>query len=306
MKVKISFSDFWVGFKPHYNWFYLFLQKHFEIELSEKPDFLIFSAYGNNHLSYNCIKIFYTGENVRPDFNFCDYALTFDFLNHPRHLRLPLYAAIYGMEPEKLLENKLKDIEQFLDIKKEFCAMVVSQPNAEKRIDFYHKLSKYKKVHSGGKLLNNIGGPVKNKIQFISDFKFTFAFENSSFPGYVTEKIYEPMFVNSIPIYWGSPMVYLDFNSKSFVNHHDYKSDEEVIDRIIELDQDKYKMADLLNESWFTNNKLNEYCDKEILRSFFDIIFNQTITPVSSTVLGKLHIYKKQSKISLRRFKKHF
>lgn len=295
-----------MGFKPHYNWFYLLLQKHFQVELSDEPDFLIYSAYGNKHLSYNCIKIFYTGENVRPDFNFCDYALTFDFLNHPRHLRLPLYAAIYGLEPENLLSNKLKNIEQFLDQKKEFCAMVVSQANAQKRIDFYHKLSKYKKVHSGGKVLNNVGGPVKNKIQFISEFKFTFAFENSSYPGYVTEKIYEPMFVNSIPIYWGSPLVHRDFNTKSFVNYHNYGNDEEVIDRIIELDQDKYKMSDLLNESWFTNNKLNEFCDKEILLSFFDNIFNQTITPVSSTVLGKLHIYKKQSKISLSRLKKHF
>jgi hypothetical protein len=167
-------------------------------------------------------------------------------------------------------------------------------------------LSKYKKVHSGGKILNNVGGPVKNKIQFISEFKFTFAFENSSFPGYVTEKVYEPMFVNSIPIYWGSPLVHLDFNTKSFVNHHDYKNDEEVIDRIIELDSDKYKMADLLNETWFTNNQLNQYCNKELLRSFFANIFNQNIIPVSSTAFGKFNIYVKQSKISLSRFKKIF
>lgn len=118
-------------------------------------------------------------------------------------------------------------------------------------------MSKYKKVHSGGKLLNNFGDTVKDKLEFISDFKFTFAFENSSYPGYVTEKIYDSMFVNSIPIYWGSPLINIDFNTKSFVNHHDYNNDEEVIQRIIELDQDKYKMADLLKESWFTNNKLN-------------------------------------------------
>jgi len=219
---------------------------------------------------------------------------------------LPLYAAIYGMEPVNLLENKLKDIEQFLDLKKEFCAMVVSQVKSQKRIDFFHKLSKYKKVLSGGKVLNNVGGPVKNKLQFISDFKFTFAFENSSYPGYVTEKVYEPMFVDSIPIYWGSPLIHLDFNTKSFVNHHDFDNDDEVIDRIIELDNDKYKMADLLNESWFINNKLNQYCDRETLRLFFVNIFNQNIIPVSSTAFGKFNIYIKQSKISLSRFKKIF
>jgi hypothetical protein len=114
------------------------------------------------------------------------------------------------------------------------------------------------------------------------------------------------MFVNSIPIYWGSPLINLDFNTKSFVNLHDFKSDEEVICRIIELDQDKYKMVDLLNENWFTNNQLNQYCDRETLRLFFDKIFNQNITPVSSTFLGKFNLYLKNSKISLSRFKKKF
>lgn len=306
MTIKLAFSDFWVGFKPHYNWFYLFLKKHFDVELSDEPQFLIYSSYGNNHLKYDCIKIFYTGENVRPDFNFCDYALTFDFLHHPRHLRLPLYAAIYGFEPENLLKDKLTDIDQFLSQKKEFCAMVVSQAKSQKRIDFFHKLSKYKKVHSGGKVLNNVGGPVKNKMQFVSDFKFTFAFENSSYPGYVTEKIYEPMFVNSIPIYWGSPLVHLDFNARSFINYHEYNNDEEVIDRIIELDQDKNKMADLLKESWFSNNQLNEYCDRERLRLFFEKIFTENITPVSSTIKGKYYVYKRETKIVLSRFKKKF
>ena len=167
-------------------------------------------------------------------------------------------------------------------------------------------MSKYKKVHSGGKLLNNFGDTVKDKLEFISDFKFTFAFENSSYPGYVTEKIYDSMFVNSIPIYWGSPLINIDFNTKSFVNHHDYNNDEEVIQRIIELDQDKYKMADLLKESWFTNNKLNPYCDQETLRMFFHKIFNNQIHPVSSSLFGRYNAYKLRSKIALSKLKKRF
>ena len=41
---------------------------------------------------------------------------------------------------------------------------------------------------------------------------FTIAFKNDSYPGYTTEKIYEPMYVNSLPIYSGNPLVYRDFN----------------------------------------------------------------------------------------------
>lgn len=75
--------------------------------------------------------------------------------------------------------------------------------------------------------------------------------------------------MNSILIYWGSPLIHLDFNTKSLINHHDYNSDQEVIARIIELDQGKYKMADIMKETWFSNNVLNTYCNKETLRFFF-------------------------------------
>ena len=141
-------------------------------------------------------------------------------------------------------------------------------------------------------------------MEFISDFKFTFAFENSSFPGYVTEKIYEPMFVNSIPIYWGSELIHKDFNTKSFVNCHDFNNDDEVIDRIIQLDQDKYKMAELLSENWFLDNTLNQYLNREALLDFFNLIFFLKIKPISSTVYGKMNTFKKKSLIDLSKFKK--
>jgi glyoxylate carboligase len=54
--------------------------------------------------------------------------------------------------------------------------------------------------------MNNIGYIVDNKRQFQSEYKFSIAFENNAhrpqYPGYTTEKIMEPMTVNSIPIYW--------------------------------------------------------------------------------------------------------
>ena len=41
----------------------------------------------------------------------------------------------------------------------------------------------------GGKYKNNIGGFIKNKIQFLSSYKFSIAIENSEGDGYITEKI---------------------------------------------------------------------------------------------------------------------
>ena len=65
--------------------------------------------------------------------------------------------------------------------KRKFCAFVVSNSNANGiRRDFFETLSEYKKVDSGGRYLNNVGGAVKDKIEFCSQHKFTIAFENTN------------------------------------------------------------------------------------------------------------------------------
>lgn len=65
-KIKINFTDFWPGFDKTNNYFYNLLKEEFDIELSNHPDYLFFSIFGNEHQRYNCKKIFYTGENVAP------------------------------------------------------------------------------------------------------------------------------------------------------------------------------------------------------------------------------------------------
>jgi hypothetical protein len=60
------------------------------------------------------------------------------------------------------------------------------------------------------------------KRRFLSQYKFTIAFENYVYPGYQTEKLYDAMFCQSLPIYCGDPNVGEIFNTKSFLNAADY------------------------------------------------------------------------------------
>jgi len=58
----------------------------------------------------------------------------------------------------------------------------------------------------------------ERKRQFLSEYKFTIAFENYVYPGYQTEKLYDAMLVNSIPVYCGDPNIGEIFNTASFIN----------------------------------------------------------------------------------------
>ena len=234
--IRIKFVDFYPNFRPEKAPLWKRLWDFYTVELSDNPDWLVYSVFGNEHLNYNnCVKIFFTGENQAPDFNFCDYAFGFDYIDFgDRYMRLPLWL-LYPNDIHAMLH---KHERQTLDSKTDFCSFVVSNPHGnEARAQFMEKLSEYKQVHSGGRWRNNVGGPVADKLAFQKKHKFSMAFENACHPGYTTEKIVQSFAAQTVPIYWGDPRVAETFNKEAFINCNDYPDWESMIARVKEIDQ---------------------------------------------------------------------
>ena len=243
--------------------------KNYDVIIDDEAVILFYSTYGFEHYKYSCTKVFYTGENIRPNFNDCDFAFSFDFSPSPKNYRLPLYA--FYDDVEKLVKSP--DSQSEGKKKSKFCCFLVSNPVSTIRNNFFVELSKRKHVDSGGSVYNNLNGLVKEKREFIKDYKFVIAFENSSYPGYVTEKIFEPLLEDCIPIYWGSPEINKDFNTKRFINCHDYNSFEEVIDLVLEIDDDHEKYLNYVKQPAFENNRVNEFVkDSNISKKLDEII----------------------------------
>jgi hypothetical protein len=286
--VKVKFDQLYGGFNTSDNFFTRHLSAKYNVVISDDPDFYFFThpVYGSKeYLKYKCHRIFFGGENIRANWNICDYVFDSDFYQHnPRQKRLPLWAywPLEAINQQKNFQN--------LNDKKKFCCMVVSNPNCKERNEFFHQLSKYKKVDSGGRYLNNIGFPVEDKMDFIKDYKFVIAFENSSYPGYTTEKLIEPFFAHSIPIYWGNPVVDKDFNVNSFINIKDVSEFDGAINKIIELDNDDEKYLAMRNESYFVDYKIPKEFSKEAIQEFFDYIINDSKLkrPVATIQMKKL------------------
>ncbi|MFW5704365.1 MAG: glycosyltransferase family 10 domain-containing protein [Nanoarchaeota archaeon] len=192
--------------------------------------------------------------------------------------------------PYFMFTHEKKKLNQMIEIKKnnlyskkkKFCAFIVSNPASLDRIDFFKKLSKYKKVDSYGKVLRNISISKLPKYFIDNDklyrnYKFVICFENSYAKEYITEKLPNVMMANSIPIYRGAPNVGEYFNTKSFINYDDYGSYDKMIEKIIELDQDDEKYQNFLKEPWFKNNKIPNKIKKkeEDLKKFYDKIFKE-------------------------------
>lgn len=206
------------------------LTKLFEFEESDKPNFIIFGPYGNDiPKKGNYIRIGYFCENVIPDFSSCDWAFG---IPREEHIKKVNYKRIqwHGLNPHSLVKNLSEnDIDLIINTRKKFCNFLYSNP-VPYREEFFKQLSKYKKIDAPGKSMNNMptidtlykGDYWQRKKQFLAEYKFTIAFENYNYPGYQTEKLYDAMQANSIPIYSGDPDISKIFNTKSFINAPDH------------------------------------------------------------------------------------
>ncbi|MGL2673685.1 glycosyltransferase family 10 domain-containing protein, partial [Helicobacter pylori] len=319
--LKIAVANWWGDeevkeFKK--NILYFILIQRYTITLHQNPDKPADIVFGNplgsarKILSYqNAKRVFYTGENEVPNFNLFDYAIGFDELDfRDRYLRMPLYYASLHYKAESVNDTtapyKIKDDSLYAlkkpshhfkenhpnlcavvndesdPLKRGFASFVVSNPNAPIRNAFYDALNSIEPVTGGGSVKNTLGYNVKNKSEFLSQYKFNLCFENTQGYGYVTEKIIDAYFSHTIPIYWGSPSVAKDFNPKSFVNVCDFKDFDEAIDYVRYLHTHKNAYLDMLYENPLNtlDGKAYFYQDlsfKKILDFFKTILENDTI-----------------------------
>jgi hypothetical protein len=167
---------------------------------------------------------------------------------------------------------------------------MVTNPVCKERNEFFAKLSEYKKVDSGGGYLNNIGFIVDDKMNFIKDYKFIIAFENSAQPGYTTEKVLQGKQADIVPIYWGNPIIDKEMNTRGFINFGEYDCFDKLIKRVIEVDNNDELYLQYLKEPIFYNRQPNEYFDEERLVTFFEkVVTSLDKPPVSKSLYFKAY-----------------
>lgn len=274
--IKIGFTDFWPNWPKEDNFIVRILKERYHVEVTDNPDYLFYSVFSNQYLHHDGIRIFYTGENLVPDFNLCDYGIGFSLLDfNDRYVRYPLYLN-YNTD-FAMAKTKHLSAESAIKHQTKFCNFVYSNKDAPpERKTFKDLLNSYQTVDSGGRYENNVGGPVEDKLAFQTQYRFSIAFENDSTPGYITEKLIQAFAAKTIPIYWGDPDVGKYFNTKAFVNVHDYPSFEAVLKDIQRLDQDEQARLTMLQEPMLLPEQ-EHYHDRveASLKAFLFKIFDQ-------------------------------
>ena len=256
------------------------LKKKYYVNINPyNPDYLIYNIFGCNHLDpkyNNSIKIAFYTENQIPDFSIADYCIGHSHLNYlDRYLKLPIYFVnrlfFKKNEIEVIRKKVLKN-----PLRKKFCAALISNniTTDNFRLDFINELNKYKEIDMGGLYRNNVGY-IKNKLEFLSLYKFSIAMENTEGDGYLSEKILDAFLSGTIPIYYGDYMLDEYINPETFILIKGKKDIKAKIEYIKQIDNNSELYRHILKKKLFLRNEyLGNQFKKEFIE-FFEHIFSQ-------------------------------
>jgi len=277
--IRLAYANMWPNMNPRHmpqDYFFEYvLSQHYNVEYNtSSPDILIYSVFGEPpdvyQLPHHTLRIAYSGEPYDAK-GPADLFIGSKISESPYYFRLPFWAicmqwdtqptlyiglqgqgahhiaaGILSSKNENMRMSNLQKRHLGLSTQEKFCNFTYSKPVKE-RIEFFLKLNQYKKVDSTGAVFNNTGYHMQNKSLELSNYKFTIAFENTVTPGYVTEKLLEPLAAGSIPIYHGSDECVRDFNPQSFIKISDFSSWDDAVEYIKLVDNTEDLRQQYLN-----------------------------------------------------------
>lgn len=250
MSLKISFTNFWPGFDPQSNFFLYVISRSttrsIEVVETTEADLVITSCFPNKKIpkipkSRNAkTNWFYTGENLRPNFEKYNANFSFDFSDRSNAFRLPLWWMYldWTLDPDSphLDESRINPYVLHLprDVRRvpqnTVSAFIGKMTNLRRStIELMPQIYEF---NGFGSAFNNPSPP---KIRFIGKFGYNLCFENSYFPGYHTEKLLQAWVMESIPLYFGAKTVSLDFQTQCFLNLAEYSNIEDFWQSVSEL-----------------------------------------------------------------------
>ncbi|MGV0982212.1 MAG: glycosyltransferase family 10 domain-containing protein [Polynucleobacter sp.] len=181
------------------------------------------------------LSLLVTGENVRHDFQNCDFAISFDLgISNPNHFRMPYWLEMVDWSKEGVTGNQNPRFGRLLNLDrlcsplgKDFLerpqkAAIFASHLREPRGTLLQAVKKQIEVVEFGRSFNpNIKNHSESgliKFAELQKFAFNLCPENGMHPGYYTEKIPEAFMAGCLPITWADENVKIDFNPKAFIN----------------------------------------------------------------------------------------
>ncbi|MEN6540993.1 glycosyltransferase family 10 [Parvibaculum sp.] len=282
-ELSVSFHNFWPGFDPKRFFLTRELMRRFDIRFDLfGRDLQFFSVFGKELVPAKgrerALRVWFSGEAAEPSRMIYDlhFGSLPESLLGRRWVRCPVWSssvdwwdATSPYSPEKLLGDRR------FEQRDKFCNFIYSNRTSF-RTEFFDMLGRRRRVDSCGRVLNNIGAPCADKFETVSAYQFTIAFENALSPGYVTEKLIDPLAARSIPIYWGASEGRSDFNPEAFIFARDFETFDDLADHVVRLSESREEMERIVTAPVFRDNR---FPDQFATSHYVDLIVEALSAP---------------------------
>lgn len=224
---KLVYRNWWrTGLKEwegacENSWFTRFLLHNFPNENYKINMFSVLGKHYNIDEPMLGKKVLISGENLNKRFtefnkdygiyalDYVDFATGYDLIDHSRYLRFPFWIAL-NFPPNsdyETVENITNNWNSLSYKKTEDVVVVSSHDYWKTRQLIADSISNFTNITYGGKWRNNTSDLWKkfnnDKFAFLNQFKFNICSENVLDTGYVTEKIFDAIKSDCIPLYAG-------------------------------------------------------------------------------------------------------
>ena len=288
MKKTIRFVNFWPGFIPNDNVFiplfnYVLGEKNYSIIQNRdvKVDLEVGSLYGpkfplgilnrlvpedwaKNQKPFKPLlpvnaksSLLFSSEQYQEPHYEWEFHLGYKFIEN---IDTEAYFPLWYLETDLFGEYSSEKVPQLqkievllqprtvnLDRKSHFACSFIGNKQAI-RLRAINALSQLDKVDVFGRSVNNY---VEDKIKVAKEYFFQICFENTVFPGNVTEKVLQAYVSENIPLWMG--LATNDLNQEAFINLLDFKNLVEFQNYVKDLFYDKEAIRNIIQQPFLNS-----------------------------------------------------
>ncbi len=264
--LSVSFHNFHRIFDSANSFFVKALSQRFDVRIDKAGrDLQISSVYGLSPLpqipGVRPLRVWWTAEAQDPRGTIFDLHFGFQpsSILGPRWQRYPLWITFIEWWDQTSPHSVTRMLgPRMLTPRPHFCSFIYSN-NPSIRTEFFHRLNESRPVESLGRYLNNRGKRLEGRRDLtnaLARSRFNIAFENQISPGYVTEKLVDPLMAGAIPIYWGAREALTDFNPSAFIYAADFPSLDDLVRHVLKVADSKDAVTELATAPAFRDNRI--------------------------------------------------
>jgi hypothetical protein len=118
-------------------------------------------------------------------------------------------------------------------------------------------------------------GEVESKQDVLSNYKFTLCYENmKNTDGYITEKIFDCFYANSIPVYWGASNILNYVPEVCFIDRTRFKNNEDLFHYLKGISEEEYNEKILAINHFLNSQHYELFLPKNYAKTLYSSVIN--------------------------------